>query len=93
MRQCFLFNEKFNFKDFYMEIGMYVHFCHTKKYSQKKLKNWPKLQNSKNGLKFQYARKNPFFIKRYVISVIDSFLSRKGIEFFKIKKSICGSNI
>ena len=61
MRQWFLFNEKFNFKDFYIKIGMYVHFCHTKKYSQKYLKNCPMLPTSENGLKFEYARKNPFF--------------------------------
>ena len=61
MRQLFLFKEKFNLKDFYMKIVMYVHFCHTKKYSQKNLKKCPILQTSENGLTFQYARKNPFF--------------------------------
>ena len=64
MRQCFLFNEKLNFQDFYMKIGMYVHFCHTKRYFQKKLKNDPKLQKSENGLKFEYGRKNPFFYQK-----------------------------
>ena len=61
MCQLFLFKEKFNSKDFYMKIVMYVHFCHTKKYSQKNLKKCPILQTSENGLTFQYARKNPFF--------------------------------
>ena len=43
---------------------MYVYFCHTKKYSQKNLKNCPKLPNSENGLKFQKKRKTSFFDKK-----------------------------
>ena len=94
MRQCFLFNEKLNFQDFYMKIGMYVHFCHTKRYSQKKLKNLPKLQSLENGLNFQYARKNPSFYKWHVLPVVGSFWTKKGNNIWKIYFfSIFGPNI
>ena len=40
---------------------MYAHFGHTKKCSQKFWKNCPKWPKSENGLKLEYARKNPIF--------------------------------
>ena len=58
---CFLLDKTLNFEAFFIKIGMYVYFCHTKIYSQKNLKNCPNLPNSENGLKFSYARKNPIF--------------------------------
>ena len=67
-----------------MKIGMYVHFCHTKRYSQKKLKNLPKLQTLENGLNFQYARKNPLFDQKTCPARGNFFLDKKkGIKFEK----------
>ena len=55
------FNLIVNFEAFFMKIGIYVHFGHTKKYAQIFLENYPKWPKFENGLKLEYVRKNPIF--------------------------------
>ena len=62
MRQCFLFNEKLNFQDFYMKIGMYVHFCHTKRYSQKKIEKFAKVAELRKWPKFSICQEKSIFL-------------------------------
>ena len=66
-----------------MKIGMYVHFGHTKKCAQFFLKNCPKWPKFENGLKLEYARKNPFLTERLVTFMIDSFWTERWNKNFK----------
>ena len=62
---------------------MYVHFGHTKKCTQFFLKNSPKWPKFKNGLKLEYARKNPFFDRKTSYIYDTHFGLKEGIQISK----------
>ena len=62
---------------------MYVHFGHTKKCAQNFLKNCPKWPKFENGLKLEYARKNPFFDRKTSYIYETHFGLKEGIQISK----------
>ena len=62
---------------------MYVHFGHTKKCTQFFWKNSPKWPKFKNGLKLEYARKNPFFDRKTSYIYETHFGLKEGIQISK----------